>query len=379
MTILFFSEISWRGLFQRPQHLARAMARHWDVIWVEPATILEKTFLRQEEIEPGISVISVPSIPFNARNKTIRALARGLASVPLVGDVIAAGQFAVLKNALTKTDTQLGMVVHNVQSISLAPLLKPRFVIYDYIDNIFGFTQLPSSVEKQWKRCVCKADIVTVTSPVLEQQLRPLRSGPIQYIGNGCEFGFFSENTTLMRPADLPSGKPIVGYIGAVYPWLDFELLRAGAAAMPDIDFVLVGRTHPDIHPMLNRLRLLPNIHILGFKPYTQVPAYLKFMDVGIIPFVYNELTAAVNPVKVYEYSAAGKPTVATMFSEDIRHCGDVITLVNSHEEFIEAIRKSMQRTNDVIFREQLRRFAQENDWSVKTAEFIRVVQQLIH
>ena len=376
MKIVFFADISWDGLFQRPQHLTRALSREWEVLFVEPATMLEKLYFRPRLVEKNIAAISVPSIPYNARNATVKKISQGLASSGLVQDIVVAGQFAVLKNALGGNRSDLGVVVQSVMQYNLARRLKPKFIIYDYIDNIFGFSDVPEPVKRQWEECAASASMVTVTSPVLERQLRPFRKGPIQYIGNGAEYSFFSDVSRLQRPADLPTGKPIVGYIGAVYPWLNYDMIEAAAKGMPDLNFVLLGRTHPEIEPVLSRLKLLPNIHVLGFRPYAEVPAYMNFMDVCTIPFQYNELTAAVNPVKVYEYSAAGKPTVSTDFSEDIRQYGMIITIVNTTDEFVAGIRTALAGAGDPATTESLRAFARQNDWSSKTGQFVELVRQ---
>jgi hypothetical protein len=58
------------------------------------------------------------------------------------------------------------------------------------------------------------------------------------------------------------------------------------------------------------------NLHFLGERPYTQLPAYLAAIDVLLIPFRLMELTHAVNPIKLYEYCATGKPIVSTPLEE---------------------------------------------------------------
>jgi hypothetical protein len=47
-------------------------------------------------------------------------------------------------------------------------------------------------------------------------------------------------------------------------------------------------------------------VHLLGHKPYASLPAYCKAFDVSLIPFVVNELTRHVNPIKLREYLSAG-------------------------------------------------------------------------
>ena len=81
-----------------------------------------------------------------------------------------------------------------------------------------------------------------------------------------------------------------------------------------DWHFVLIGDADSSID--LSRYRAMPNMHFLGRKPYSDLPAYCQHFDVGLIPFKVNELTYAVNPIKLREYLSAGLPVVSTPMPE---------------------------------------------------------------
>ncbi|MEG3072228.1 MAG: glycosyltransferase [Candidatus Syntrophopropionicum ammoniitolerans] len=105
---------------------------------------------------------------------------------------------------------------------------------------------------------------------------------------------------------------PVVGYVGAISAWFDQEMLAAAAHAHPEWSFVLVGPVDTDV----SLLDSLPNVRLTGHKPYSVLPAYLKGFDVTVIPFKINALTTGVNPVKLYEYLAAGRPIVSSDLPE---------------------------------------------------------------
>src|SRR5262249_49324721 len=136
----------------------------------------------------------------------------------------------------------------------------------------------------------------------------------VYYVGNGVEYEHFAHPRAGDRPADMPGGKPVVCYCGAVYPWLDYPLIQYAAEQMPDVHFLFIGPVHPGVEPIAREFSSLSNVSFTGMKPYEALPGYFRYIDVGMIPFQLNELTKSVNPVKLYEYSAAGKPTVATRF-----------------------------------------------------------------
>jgi glycosyltransferase involved in cell wall biosynthesis len=93
--------------------------------------------------------------------------------------------------------------------------------------------------------------------------------------------------------------------------------------------FVWIG----DATLNLSEYRAIPNMHFLGRKPYEQIPAYCRGFDVGLIPFQDNELTKAVNPIKLREYLAVGLPVVSTSLPE-VRQYERGATLAAKADEF---------------------------------------------
>ncbi|PII37657.1 hypothetical protein T190_31115 [Sinorhizobium meliloti CCBAU 01290] len=81
------------------------------------------------------------------------------------------------------------------------------------------------------------------------------------------------------------------------------------AKARPNLSFIFIGpisKISPDDLPKA------PNIHYLGQKSYTELPAYLSGWDVALMPFAINEATKFISPTKTPEYLAAGRPVVST-------------------------------------------------------------------
>jgi glycosyltransferase involved in cell wall biosynthesis len=108
------------------------------------------------------------------------------------------------------------------------------------------------------------------------------------------------------RPDDFPEAEIVIGYHGSLYgDWFDWEALRRVALANRRSAVVLIG-DNKAAHPVLP-----PNVHFLGLKPQSDLPAYVQRFDVGLIPFKVNETTHAVSPLKAYEYLASGVPIAA--------------------------------------------------------------------
>lgn len=334
-----------------------------------------------EEVEHNIAVVSLPEIPYNARQRTVRKIAQSLSTLGFVRAMVSSLQGYLLRKALRRLGVdheQRGVVMYSFVLIDVAAKLRPAFTHFEYIDNVFGFTTFPAHVRGQWVRTLQQVDTVTVSSPALAHQVEPVRGSSVQVVGNGVDYARFAEEVELPRPTDLPAGKPIVAYSGAVYPWLDYDLLQEVCSRCTDLNFVFIGPTHPDVSADVQSLIKLENVRFLGAKPYTSIPAYLQHVDVGMIPFQKNELTKYVNPVKLYEYCAAGRPCVATDFSEDVLAARDHVVVASSREEFLRGLREALARSKDHNQRVALQSFARQHDWETKTSAIIDLIRSQI-
>jgi glycosyltransferase involved in cell wall biosynthesis len=105
-----------------------------------------------------------------------------------------------------------------------------------------------------------------------------------------------------------PPAAPVVGFFGLLSEWVDQDLILRLAEEFPQATILLIGKADVDVA----RLQRVPNIQLPGPKPFTELPAHIARFTVGIIPFVVNDLTRAVNPIKLREMLAAGCPVVST-------------------------------------------------------------------
>ena len=104
--------------------------------------------------------------------------------------------------------------------------------------------------------------------------------------------------------------KPILGYVGTLGEWVDFDILIQLAKAKPDWSIVMIG---PVTSKRFSSLMTgIPNLHWLGEKEYNELPAYLDVFDVCLIPFKVNEFTEKIYPTKFHQYLGAGKPVVSS-------------------------------------------------------------------
>lgn len=158
-----------------------------------------------------------------------------------------------------------------------------------------------------------KGNLVIVTAKTLFKRYQNKASGKIFHIPNGVDLDLFSKATREI-PADLRNIKtPILGFVGVLFNFIDYDLITYLADKNKDYSVVLVGPIEPwRTKEPIEKLKKRKNIYLLGKKNKEKIPSYITQFDVCINPFKINEVSRSVNPLKVYEYLACGKPVIST-------------------------------------------------------------------
>ena len=217
---------------------------------------------------------------------------------------------------------------------------------------------------------LARVDALVATARSLTITKRPA-SGRTLHLPQGVNFEHFS--TPRPVPDELSRlPRPILGFAGGVGPAINFELLRAVAGAFPNASVVLVGPLQQDV----TKETWPSNVHFLGPREYAGLPAYVQAFDVGLIPYVHNDWTRAVDPLKLLEYLAAGIPVVCTRLPEAFKY-QDSVHLADEAEAFNAAIRESLGE-NSGEARTARQTVAKANRWDVRAEAFIRFANETI-
>jgi glycosyltransferase involved in cell wall biosynthesis len=234
------------------------------------------------------------------------------------------------------------------------------------VDDLAGFPGVAPSWVQREQELIAEVDHVIVTGRVLEQKVLPYRPRALTCVPNGVQVEHFLNGTAALPPEYRAIPAPRAVYVGAVEEWLDVPLLADLARQLPGVSFVLIGDGQADLGPLRGRA----NMHILGRRPYAQVPAYLKHAAVGLIPFKQNRLVRAVNPIKLYEYMACGLNVVATAW-EELEHLASPARLCRGVPEFRAAIAAAIEESTD---KEMLIDFARRADWRERARLLFRAI-----
>jgi glycosyltransferase involved in cell wall biosynthesis len=254
---------------------------------------------------------------------------------------------AVLRRRLDAHIASLGLQqpvlwTYNPMSTRLLRIGRFERIVYHCVDDIAAQPGMPAELLEQAEReLVHAADIVFASSPALVETRRRWNS-KTHYLPNVADYDHFSRalGPELSVPADLARiPAPRLGFIGAISGYkVDFELIRHIAERRPDWSIVLIGKVGEG-EPWTDAARLhgLPNLHLLGPRAYGDLPAYLKGIDVALLPNMRNEYTASMFPMKFFEYLAAGRPIVSVDLPA-LREYAGVVRIASSPDEFIAAI-----------------------------------------
>ena len=133
---------------------------------------------------------------------------------------------------------------------------------------------------------------------------------------------------------------PIAGYVGNLRDRIDWGLLRETALALPQVNFAIVGGGARKEDACI--LEGLSNVTFTGVVPYEQVQACIQKFDVALVPHLRNQLTASMNPLKIYNYFAAGRPIVSTEVENVDVALLPFIRIASSPADFAAAISKAL-------------------------------------
>ena len=206
---------------------------------------------------------------------------------------------------------------------------------YDCMDDAIAFAQ-DSTVRALKAACerslLARADFVACTTETLLQRLiaRGANADKLRVIANGWDPSAFPLQSSRPLP---PEGPLALGYFGAIGEWLDFESIEALTTALPEVTIRLIGPNLCGYVSPHARLTLEPPVEHAGLADK------VGDLDVLLLPFRVTELTRAVDPVKLYEYIALGRPILAMHYPE-LQRFAAFVTFYRDTDELLQQVRE---------------------------------------
>ena len=310
------------------------------------------------EVEPGLHVVSPLALPLHG--------------VPAADRLNAWILRALLRRQCARLGLRRPIVWTFMPNVSgLLGACRERLVVYHCVDEYSAFSGVPRTALVAMERDLVKrADVVISSSERLSEDRRRLNPNS-HFVPHGVDLRHFGRALDPILPVapDLADvRRPAIGFIGLIADWVDLSLIAAMARRREHWSFVLIGKVATDLAP----LRGIPNVRLLGQKPYAALPFYCRGLDVGIIPFRDNSLTLKANPLKMREYLAAGLPVVSTPMPEVARYRA-LLRLASDPESFLGACEAALGERTETQDRARAAAMASES-WEGRVKEMERIV-----
>lgn len=357
MKCVFFSAVSYDSIISgRTKLLALELSRLGHDVW-----FVEMPGLRNVRIPPcrlkrrdGVTVVTL--LPFPGSYRLMDSFAGTL------WRTVAA---AFLRKFLPFMEA-CHCIVSNPWWAPLVTVLPFRTVNYDCIDHVSVHCG-PEHVQrmKGWEaRLIGHCRNIFVIRSRLIHELEDSGRAAVHLIPNGVPGSWLS--FPMASSVESEGTRPVIGFVGSIYEWIDQDLILHAAAALKDAQFILAGPVRREVP--INRLARVPNIIIHPPVPFERVPGLIRSFDVCLIPFKRDIVSHCADPLKLYEYLALGKPVVSSIAFD----AGAPIYLGPTPDEFVKCIEQALREKHSNV--EGRRVFATGYTWRRQAVKMIEAM-----
>lgn len=349
--MIVFSHLRWDFVYQRPQHLISRISQQYRTLFIE---------------EP------IPPKEFGTIGFDLKTISKNLnVLTPRVNSI---GEIQKLFERLEINQTKL-LWFYSPSFLGMLNKISAECIIYDCMDELSLFKGAPVEIQYLEKELLGMADLV-LTGGVSLFESKSNQNDNVHCFPSSVDYSHFaSAKNSIPIPPDMKKfTKPTIGYIGVIDERIDMDLLQNSAKILPEYDFVMIG---PLAKITEDDLAKAENIHYLGMKDYDDLPNYLKAMNITMMPFALNDATRFISPTKTLEYMAAGKPIISTAIKDVVRHYSDCISIVNSAEEFKDAVTKIKNHSEEKR-NKKYENILQKTSWDNTASEMIKLIKELV-
>lgn len=263
-------------------------------------------------------------------------------------------------------------------SLDIISAVEPKVLIYYCIDSFQSSSKEAVRIKHTERLILKKADMAFVTSSELSDYCAQWNKN-VHYFPFGVNIENFKN--ILCTPRKIPDDigkvkKPVVGYVGGLHKWMDYDLLRFIADENKNISFVFCGPIQTDVSKIQN----LSNVFLLGQKDQKSLPGYVAEFDVSIIPYRITEYTRNVYPTKLNEYLSMGKRVISTNLPEVIKFNKEnngIVQIAQSKEEFSDRVKEALSSRPDSGESEAAVKIAEKNSWTSRLEEMSLLIEEM--
>ena len=372
----------WKGDPTSKHHIMRTYASATDVVWVESSGMRTPnlgSIMDLRRIAQRLSrAAESKRRPAEGRLRVASPLALPLPGNPLAERVNAWLYRRAVANAAGAAHAAPLLWVYTPTVAPYLDKFPNSGIVYHCVDRWWAFSDYDAGLMRAYHESLCRQSNVVFASAVALLEDCRRHSTNAHLMPHGVEWSHFARATleSMPRPGDIADiTTPIIGFFGLIHEWIDRDLLAHVASSTPEATIVLIGKVQADVE----RLRQHANIRFLGQKPYADLPAYAAAFDVAIIPFAVNDLTLAVNPIKLREYRSAGLPVVSTALPEiRLLQNQEGVYVAESREEFASMVRTALNALASPSARRAVSLAMASQSWASRCLEMAQRVDASI-
>lgn len=370
MSALYLMHVDWGWAKQRPHFIAEQLASYVSIKVRFPLSYISKT-INRSPVPANLDVKKLFRLPLSR----VKFVSR-------VNDLTMKIQLA-----LPALRSDIIWITHpGIYGLVKGYVSSRTILIYDCMDDALEFPGAQNDklvrdkLSAEESELYHRSDIVFCSSSYLKQKLQDRYRADAKTIvvNNGIQL---NSGALPSSPADVRDisesmsslaelGGTKVVYIGTISEWFDFEIVIRSLETFSELSFVLVGpcEVEPPVH---ERLFLVPPVE------HRHVSAIMRWADALVMPFQLTELIRSVNPVKVYEYMHAGKPTIILGYGET-EVFSPYVHLYRTEDEFLSLMgRVASHGIGAKADAESTKRFLEESTWAVRARSMVESIRAL--
>jgi glycosyltransferase involved in cell wall biosynthesis len=354
---------TWGTCWQARHQVLLRLAQYFHVVWMNPPRGWRDSFTPRQSAERlQTEPISVPG--FTVYNPELW--------LPQVYRPVWLRKFILREHVLRARQHLRQRGCKKIILSMWRPRLHPELdsVPFDlrcyHVDDEYSFSPIEMPISSEEMQILRGADQVFVTSRGLLDKKGWVNPNT-RFVPNGVDYEAFAAPAT--EPQDLAIlPHPRIGYAGFLKDQLDWTLLLELSARHPDWHFVFLGPVSPHLGTVgtVDELRKRSNVYFLEAKPTRSVPSYVQHFDVCIMPYMLNDYTKYIYPLKLHEYLASGRPTVGTPI-RSLEEFSGVVRLARSADEWSAALADALSpAASTPQLRAARQTVAKRHDWELQ-------------
>lgn len=351
--MLYIMGVDWEWIYQRPHVIAEYLSRDYDVTVAYPVKIWDRHILKNVRRQSvTIQKLKIWVFPLQRKSR-------------LIGKIADWYKRSLLKNYQQYAYIYISYPI----DIEYIPTDYKGFLIYDCIDD---YEQM--CIDEYWQRRVRRdeeillqrSDIVIVSSQKLLEKKANISHAAPNLIRNGTGFQKIFE----VKEAEIKN-RYLMGYIGTIAEWFDYELIRANCREHKELEYHLIG---PNLtFDQAEDDRIIYD----GIIEHGRLQAQVENYDCMIMPFIVSEIVQAVDPVKLYEYIAFGK-CIISVYYEELEQFRDYVYFYTTGKEYDELTEKLIRQGFPPKYSgKQQETFLAENSWEERYQRIHQLIGQL--